>query len=97
MVGGVEYVVLRDCLEPLGAQIRWDAAANTTTISCLGRQLQLTEGRSQAVLDGAALTAAAPPVSDQGKLLVPVSLLSRAFGLLARFGDGQVSLTPDTM
>jgi len=90
---GVEYVVLRDIVEPLGGKVSWNAQTRTITAALAGRSLDVTDGQATAVLDGAALALAAPPITIDGKLLVPASAVSRAFGLWTRWSDGQITVT----
>lgn len=90
---GVEYVVLRDIVEPLGGRVSWNAPTKTITAALLGRTLDVTDGQVTAMLDGAALPLSAPPITIDGKLLVPVSAISRAYGLWTRWSDGQVTVT----
>ncbi|HOS94239.1 MAG TPA: copper amine oxidase N-terminal domain-containing protein, partial [Armatimonadota bacterium] len=89
----VEYVVLRDIVEPLGGRVSWNAQTKTITAMLGGRTLDVTDGQSTAMLDGAPLPLAAPPVTIDGKLLVPASTVSRAFRLWMRWSDGQVTVS----
>lgn len=90
---GVEYLVLRDIVEPLGGRVSWNAQTRTITAMLGGRTIDVTDGQSMAVLDGAPLPLTAPPVTVDGKLLVPASMVSRAFKLWMRWSDGQVAVS----
>lgn len=91
--GPIEFVAVREVLEPFGARIAWNPAASATVITVLGHTCQLIEGSPSAMVDGRAVPLPAPAVTRGGKLEVPVSFLSRAFGLRVAFGDGEVIIS----
>jgi len=79
-VSGSLLVPIRAISEALGAQVGWDQASQTVTLTLGGTVVKLVLGSKQATVNGktVALTAAAANVD--GRILVPLRFVGESFG-----------------
>ncbi|MBV8365995.1 MAG: hypothetical protein JO194_05795 [Candidatus Eremiobacteraeota bacterium] len=77
---GVILVPLRSMFEAMGASVSWDAGSKTATAQKPGASVQVTLGKSTAVINGESRPLDVPPMMYQGNVLVPVRVMSEALG-----------------
>ncbi|HZV80033.1 MAG TPA: stalk domain-containing protein [Candidatus Binatus sp.] len=77
---GVILVPLRSMFEAMGATVSWDAASKTATAQKQGASVQVTLGKSQAVINGESRPLDVPPEMYKGNIVVPVRVMSEALG-----------------
>ena len=62
------------------SQVSWDAETKTATLD-LARRITLASSRSVAVVDGASVKLSAPPIIEDGRLMISVRDVKPLFGL----------------
>jgi len=77
---GVILVPLRSMFEAMGASVSWDAASKTATAQKSGASVQVTIGKTQAVINGEARPLDVPPEMYKGAVVVPIRVMSEALG-----------------
>ncbi|MBV8222943.1 MAG: hypothetical protein JO293_06240, partial [Candidatus Eremiobacteraeota bacterium] len=77
---GVILVPLRSMFEEMGATVSYDGASKTATAQKPGASVQVTLGKSEAVINGESRPLDVPPEIYKGVLLVPVRVMSEALG-----------------
>ncbi|ETT44277.1 family 10 glycosylhydrolase [Paenibacillus sp. FSL P4-0338] len=65
----------------LGAGVKWDQASKTATISKDNNVLQLTSGKTSAIVNGAAVRLDTSVQITQGRVMVPLRFVSEQLGL----------------
>lgn len=79
--GGRTLVPVRAIVQALGAQVQWDAATRTVTITLGDRTLKLDLEKGTAELNGQPLQVDVPPAIEGGRTVIPLRLVMEAFGL----------------
>ncbi|MEO6835378.1 MAG: copper amine oxidase N-terminal domain-containing protein, partial [Candidatus Tumulicola sp.] len=77
---GVILVPLRSMFEAMGATVTWDAASKSATAKKEGASVQVTLGKTEAVINGESRPLDVPPEMYKGALVVPVRVMSEALG-----------------
>jgi hypothetical protein len=77
---GVIMVPLRSMFEEMGAQVTYNGASKTVTAQKAGASVQVTLGKSEAVINGESRPLDVPPEIYKGVLLVPIRVMSEALG-----------------
>jgi hypothetical protein len=77
---GVILVPLRSMFEAMGATVSWDAASKTATAQKAGASVQVTIGKTEAVINGESRPLDVPPEVYKGAVVVPVRVMSEALG-----------------
>jgi hypothetical protein len=77
---GRTLVPIRIISEALGAQVNWDPAAKTVTITLNNKVIVMTIDKLTATIDGKQMLLDAPPVIKMGRTFVPLRFISEAFG-----------------
>lgn len=72
----------------LGAGVKWDQASKTATISKDNNVLQLTSGKTSAIVNGAAVRLDTSVQISQGRVMVPLRFVSEQLGLQVVWGSG---------
>lgn len=80
LVGGIAYVALRPIAAAYGAEVRLAHGSRTVVLTTLLRQVVLTAGQQQAVVNGQPVTMPAPPLILAGHLMLAVRSLPVLFG-----------------
>lgn len=80
----------------LGIAVTTGSTAGSWRLEAYGHALQVFKGRQQFVLDSTAMSAAQPAVVIDGRLYVPVEMISRSFGIIwgRREGNKGFDLLP---
>lgn len=81
IVGGRTFVPVRIVAETYGADVTWNAAVRTVGIKLGDTTVELTIGVNTALVNGAEQTLEAAPYIKAGRTMVPIRLVSEAFGL----------------
>ena len=77
---GVIMVPLRSMFEEMGGQVSYDAASKSVTAQKPGASVQVTLGKSEAVINGESRPLDVPPMMYKGVIVVPVRVMSEALG-----------------
>ncbi|MBV8222944.1 MAG: copper amine oxidase N-terminal domain-containing protein [Candidatus Eremiobacteraeota bacterium] len=77
---GVILVPLRSMFEAMGATVTWDSASKTATAHKEGASVQVTLGKTEAVINGESRPLDVPPEMYKGNVVVPVRVMSEALG-----------------
>ena len=77
---GVILVPLRSMFEQMGATVSYNAASKTVTAQKAGASVQVTLGKSEAVINGESRPLDVPPEIYKGVLVVPIRVMSEAMG-----------------
>lgn len=77
---GRTLVPVRVIAEGLGAQVAWDPATSTATISRKGQQVILRLNDKKAYINGKAVTMETPPVTYSQRMLLPLRFVGEALG-----------------
>ncbi|WNC15327.1 N-acetylmuramoyl-L-alanine amidase family protein [Brevibacillus brevis] len=78
---GRTLVPVRVIAEGLGANVDWNEAARTATISRGNQQLTLTLDSKKAVLNGKQVTLDTPPVISKQRMLLPLRFVGESLGV----------------
>lgn len=73
-------VPIRFVAEAMGAQVSWDQASQTVTITREGLTIKLVIDQSQAIVNGQVLDIDAPAKLVEDRTMVPLRFISEAFG-----------------
>lgn len=79
LVNGRVLVPLRTIAEIFGADIVWKPETKKVNISLRNITILLTVGKQEAVLNGKAVLLDSPPVINNGRVMVPLRIISEAF------------------
>lgn len=86
-------VPIRAVSEALGADVAWDAATRTITLTKGARVIRLEIDSRTATIDGNPVTLDAPPTIVGGRTLVPLRFVSEGFGAeVAWQGDARTAV-----
>jgi hypothetical protein len=77
---GTILVPLRSMFEAMGATVAWDPAGKTATAQKAGASVQVTLGKSEAVINGESRPLDVPPEIYKGAVVVPIRVMSEALG-----------------
>jgi hypothetical protein len=77
---GTILVPLRSMFEAMGASVSWDAKSKTATAQKPGASVQVTIGKTQAIINGESRPLDVPPEMYKGAVVVPVRVMSEALG-----------------
>lgn len=80
-VEGRTMVPVRFIGEALSAEIGWDSKTQQVTVSLRDKKIILTLGKSIAIVDDTLVELDAPPVSKDGRTLVPLRFISENLNL----------------
>ncbi len=83
MIEGVTYVPLRGFVTALApdAEFGWDEETETATVSIPGLDMQISQSKTYLVANGRYLYLGGEVRNDQGRLLLPLRPLAKAFGV----------------
>lgn len=73
-------VPLRLMSETLGAEVKWDKATQTTTITQENKEVKLTIGEAKMLVNGEMQAMDTKPVLKDGNVYVPVKYIGEVFG-----------------
>ena len=90
VVGGVEMVPIRDVIQPLGGTVTWRDDIRASLAEALGHKVTIKSGERTVRIDDVDVPLAAAPATVGDRLMVPVGLASRGFGLTVRWVQGGV-------
>jgi hypothetical protein len=79
LVNGRVLVPLRAIAEIFGADILWKPETKKVSISLRSISILLTVGNQEAVLNGKQINLDSPPVINNGRVMVPLRIISEAF------------------
>lgn len=89
IIDGRTLVPFRAIFEALGAEVSWNARAQTVSASRGKDTLALTIGSRVVEWRGSTIKVDAPPVIVNGRTLVPLRLVAQALGLAVRWDGGE--------
>ena len=81
-VNGGDYLSLDDVAAALGLTLRDDRVTGTTTVAAGGRSAVLTPERNVVSAQGRLVSLAAPPLRQDGRLIVTPEFVTRVVGVL---------------
>ncbi len=81
-VNGGDYLSLDDVAATLGLTLRDDRVTGTTTVTAGGRSAVLTPERNVVSAQGRLVSLAAPPLRQDGRLIVTPEFVTRVVGVL---------------
>jgi branched-chain amino acid transport system substrate-binding protein len=93
IISGRTFVPVRLIAETYGATVGWNAASRTVTIKLGEVEVILTIGSKKATVGGEAKTLEAAPYIKEGRTMVPVRLISEAFGLSVYYDSQTKSIS----
>ncbi|MDO9099217.1 MAG: copper amine oxidase N-terminal domain-containing protein, partial [Caldisericota bacterium] len=93
IISGRTFVPVRLIAETYGATVGWNAASRTVTIKLGEVEVILTIGSKKATVGGEAKTLEAAPYIKAGRTMVPVRLISEAFGLSVYYDSQTKSIS----
>lgn len=79
-VSGSLLVPIRAISEALGAEVGWDQASQTVTLTLGGTVVKLVLGSKQATVNGQAVALAVAAANVNGRILVPLRFVGESFG-----------------
>ncbi|WP_054740183.1 stalk domain-containing protein [Cellulosilyticum ruminicola] len=74
-------VPLRFISEKLGADVKWDAKVQQATISQEGKEVILTVGKAEMLINGKKASMDTKPVKKEGSIFVPVKCIREVLGV----------------
>lgn len=96
MVQGQVYVPLRPIAEALGGTIDYEASSGMVTVWRTGFQLEFRIGEKVADFAGDTLTFGSTVWIHQGRTMVPVEMIEKAFDCQVQIQDKTVTVIPRT-
>jgi hypothetical protein len=84
-IGGRLLVPLRGVFERLGANVRWEPAAQRITATTSAKTIELVVGQRDAAVDGKPVVMDVPPMVIQGRTMVPLRFVSEALGAFVQW------------
>ena len=98
VIDGTTFVPLRFVSEALGAEVLWDGAANSATVSYNQKSLVFTIGSDICYVDGASAILPKPVYLKNGRTMLPLRFIAEAFNKQVFWCPaGVISITEDTM
>jgi cytochrome c2 len=88
MMGGRVMVPMRGVFEHMGARVKWDDRTRTVTGTRSGREVELTVGKPEAVVDGRRVRLETPPQMYQSRVYVPLRFISESLGADVSWDQG---------
>ncbi|WEK55879.1 MAG: family 10 glycosylhydrolase [Candidatus Cohnella colombiensis] len=92
----ITMVPLRVISENLEAKINWDQANKTVTITKDNRKLQLTAGKSEAIVDNEPISLDASVQIINSRVMVPIRFVSEQLGLLVTWYQSAKTIKLET-
>ena len=93
VINGVHYIPLRAAASVLGASYNYSSASRTSTLRLAGLELVATDACYVTYANGRTLFSTTPNViMSDGRLYIPVSILSKALGMRYSTSEGSVSI-----
>lgn len=86
---GQMYVPLRAMFEQMGATVSVSANGKTVTAEKPGASVSVTLGKTEVIINGEARPLDVPPILYQGRVLVPVRVISEALGAYVEWVSGR--------
>jgi hypothetical protein len=86
---GEIYVPLRAMFEQMGATVSVSADNKTVTAEKPGASVSVTLGRPEVIINGESRPLDVPPILDNGRVLVPVRVISEALGAYVQWVSGR--------
>jgi len=77
---GRTLVPVREFFAELGAVVTWDQDTQTVTVSEADKEIKLTIGQTSAAVNGQAVELDSPPRIIDGRIMVPLSGVTKAIG-----------------
>ncbi|WP_134685571.1 N-acetylmuramoyl-L-alanine amidase family protein [Brevibacillus migulae] len=84
---GRTLVPVRVIAEGLGAEVGWDQATSTATITRGGQRVVLQLNNKQAYINGKAVTMETPPLTYHQRMLLPLRFVGEALGATVGWDD----------
>lgn len=88
MMGGRVMVPMRGVFEHMGARVKWDDRTQTATGTQNGRQVKLTVGTPEAIVDGRTVRLETPPQMYQNRVYVPLRFIGESLGADVSWDQG---------
>lgn len=85
---GTTMLPVRLALEPLGAEFDWNGENQTITIRANGKNIVLTIGAENALVDGASKPLAKPAMLIDGRTLIPIRFVAEELDYVVDWDDG---------
>ena len=79
LINGRVLVPLRTIAEIFGADVIWTPSTKKVNISLRSITIELTAGKQEAILNGKTILLDSPPVINNGRVMVPLRIISEAF------------------
>ena len=93
LINGVYYIPLRAAASALGASYNYVSSSRTSTLRLAGLELVATDACYVTYANGRTLFSTTPNViMSDGRLYIPVSILSKALGMSYSASEGSISL-----
>ena len=93
IINGVQYIPLRAAASVLGASYSYSSASRTSTLRLAGLELVATDACYVTYANGRTLFSTTPNViMSDGRLYIPVSILSKALGMSYNASESAVSI-----
>ncbi|MGM0882224.1 MAG: stalk domain-containing protein [Bacillota bacterium] len=86
-------VPLRFISENMGAGVAWDSKSSTATITKGSKKIQITLGSSKLKINGLSYPLAAPAQYKEGRIFVPLRVISEAFGKKVFYEGGIIVIS----
>lgn len=93
LIKGYTMVPIRFVMEGLGAEVEYDQAQNTVTMSLLGRTIILWPSSTLAKVDNTVVTLATEPYIKDGRTMVPLRFVSECFGANVEYVNATQPMT----
>lgn len=90
-------VPLRFISESLGAEVAWNQATSTATITLSGKKIQITLGSKTVIVNGKTTGLDAPAEYKQGRTFVPLRMISEALGKKVFYSEGIIIISSNTI
>lgn len=78
-------VPVRVIAESFGAQVGWEEAAQTVTVSVPGKEIVLVLGSSEVYVNGESVTLDVAAMEQNGRTLVPLRFITETFGYTVKY------------
>lgn len=93
IVNGRTLVPVRFISEALGAEVGWDGATRTASITLGDKKIALTLDSSEAIVNGKKVMMDVPAASLRGRTMVPVRFVSESLDLAVEFNSDTREIT----
>lgn len=84
-VDGRTMVPVRVIAESFGAQVGWEEATQTVTVSLADKEIVLVLGKSEALVNGESVTLDVAAMEQNGRTLVPLRFITETFGYNVKY------------